>query len=111
MATAIGYLMNQWDTLVVFLKDPRLRLDNNVSERALRIQALGRNNFLFVGHDEAGQNLAILQTVVATCKLHNVNPYDYLVDVLVRVQTHPRSRLSELLPMNWTRASEAVDAD
>lgn len=66
MATAIGYLMNQWDTLVVFLKDPRLRLDNNVSERALRIQALGRNNFLFVGHDEAGQNLAILQTVVAT---------------------------------------------
>ncbi len=107
MATAIGYAVNQWHTLIVFLKDPRLRLDNNVSERALRIQALGRNNFLFVGHDEAGQNLAILQTIVATCKLHKVNPYDYLVDVLVRVQTHPKSRIAELLPMNWTPSAPA----
>jgi transposase len=102
MAKAIAYAINQWETLVVFLKDPRLRLDNNISERALRIMALGRNNFLFVGHDEAGQNLAVLQTLVATCKLHNINPYDYLVDILVRVQTHPQSRIAELLPMNWT---------
>lgn len=101
MAKAIAYIINQWDTLVVFLKDPRLRLDNNISERALRIMALGRKNFLFVGHDEAGQNLAILQTLVATCRLHNVNPYDYLTDVLVRIQTHPQSRIAELLPMNW----------
>lgn len=109
MAVAIGYVINQWATLTVFLKDPRLRLDNNVSERALRIQALGRNNFLFVGHDEAGQNLAILQTIVATCKLHNVNPYDYLVDVLVRVQTHAKSRIAELLPMNWTPPSAGTN--
>jgi transposase len=101
MAQALGYVINQWETLIVFLKDPRLRLDNNISERALRIMALGRRNFLFVGHDEAGQNLAILQTLVATCKLHKVNPYDYLVDVLVRVQSHPQSRIAELLPMNW----------
>ena len=71
------------------------------SERALRILALGRNNCLFVGHDEAGQNLAILQSLVATCKLHEVNPYDYLVDVLIRVQSHPQARIEELLPMNW----------
>jgi transposase len=105
MAKAINYTINQWDSLVVFLKDPRLRLDNNISERALRIMALGRKNFLFVGHDEAGQNLAVLQTIVATCKLHGVNPYDYLVDVLVRIQTHPQSRIAELLPMNWKPAS------
>lgn len=102
MATAIGYVINQWEPLTAFLKDPRLRLDNNVSERALRINALGRKNFLFVGHDDAGQNLAILQTIVATCKLHKVNPYDYITDILVRVQTHPKSKIAELLPMNWT---------
>ena len=101
LSKAIGYAINQWDSLVVFLDDPKLALDNNVSERAFRIQALGRNAFLFVGHDQAGQNLAILQSLVATCKLHQVNPYDYLVDVLIRVQTHPNSRLDELLPMNW----------
>lgn len=90
MALAIGYMINQWDPLTAFLKDPRLRLDNNVSERALRINALGRKNFLFVGTDDAG------------CKLHKVNPYDYITDVLIRIQTHPKSRIADLLPMNWT---------
>lgn len=105
MAKAIGYTINQWATLTVFLDDPKIQLDNNVSERALRIEALGRANFLFVGHDEAGQNLAILQTLVATCKLHGVNPYDYLVDVLIRIQNHPAARVAELLPMNWAPTS------
>jgi transposase len=102
MASAIGYMINQWASLTAFLKDPRLRLDNNVSERALRINALGRKNFLFVGTDDAGQNLAILQTIVATCKLHKVNPYDYITDVLIRIQTHPKARTLELLPMSWS---------
>jgi transposase len=89
------------EALTVFLDDPKISLDNNASERALRILALGRHNFLFVGHDEAGQNLAILQSLMATCKLHEVNPYDYLVDVLIRVQSHSQVRIDELLPMNW----------
>jgi transposase len=93
--------LNQWAALTAFLEDPKISLDNNVSERALRILALGRHNFLFVGHDEAGQNLAMLQSLVATCKLHDVNPYDYLVDALIRVQSHPQARVDELLPMNW----------
>ncbi len=78
-----------------------LRLDNNLSENALRIVALGRKNFLFVGHEEGGQNLAVLQTIVATCKLHGINPYEYIKDVLIRVQTHPASQIDELLPQNW----------
>jgi transposase len=107
MGQAIGYALNQRQALTAFLDDPKISLDNNVSERALRILALGRHNFLFVGHDEAGQNLAILQSLVATCKLHDVNPYDYVVDVLIRIQTHPQARIDELLPMNWS-ATRAV---
>ena len=98
---AITYAQNQWESLCVYLSDPCVRLDNNLSENALRLIALGRKNFLFVGHEEAGQNLAILQTITSTCRLHNVDAYEYIKDVLIRVQTHPASKIDDLLPQNW----------
>ncbi len=101
LGKAIAYTQNNWSPLSAFLDDPKLPLDNNAAERALRIFALGRKNFLWVGHDEAGQNLAILQTLVSTCRLHEVNPYDYIKDLLIRIQTHPAAQLDNLLPMNW----------
>lgn len=101
LAKALAYAENQWSTLLHFLDDPKLYLDNNTSERALRIIAKGRDNFLWVGHDEAGENLAILQTFVATCQLHDVNPYEWLKDVLIRISTHPNDRIEELLPHRW----------
>jgi transposase len=67
----------------------------------LRVAALGRKNFLFVGTNEAGENLAGLYSLIATCEANGVNPVDYLADVLIRVQTHPASRIDELLPHNW----------
>ena len=76
-------------------------VDNNASERALRVTALGRKNFLFVGHVQAGRNLAVLYTLVANCELHNVNPLAYLTEVLIRVQDTPQSRIDELLPWQW----------
>ncbi len=99
---AIRYALGQWDALTLFLTDPHLPIDNNASERALRVAALGRKNFLFVGHDEAGENLAGLYSLVATCETNGINPVEYLADVLLRVQTHPASRIDELLPQNWT---------
>ena len=102
---AITYVENQWESLCVYLTDPKIRLDNNLSENALRIIALGRKNFLFVGHEQAGQNLAILQTITATCRLHNVNPYEHIKDMLIRIQTHPASKIDELLPQNWNPTS------
>lgn len=101
LAKALAYAENQWHTLLHFLDDPKLHLDNNISERALRIIAKGRDNFLWVGHDEAGENLAILQTFVATCQLHDVNPYEWLKDVLIRILTHPSDDIDELLPHRW----------
>ena len=63
---ALRYLGRQWVALTRFLTDPSLPLDNNVAERAVRVAALGRKNFLFVGHDEAGENLADLYTVISS---------------------------------------------
>lgn len=101
MGRAIGYAQNQWDSLIEFTNDPKLRLDNNFSENALRIVALGRKNYLFAGHEEGGKNLAILQTITATCKLHNVNPYDYIKDVIIRLQMPQTKDIEPLLPWNW----------
>ncbi len=54
-----------------------------------------------MGNDEAGENLAGLYSLIATCEVNGVNPVDYLADVLIRVQTHPAPRIDELLPQNW----------
>jgi transposase len=103
MGKAIIYARNQWTTLIAFKDDPLLCLDNNLAENALRIIALGRKNFLFTANEFCGQNLAILQTIVATCLLHGVKPYDYIRDVIIRIQDHPFDRIDELLPQNWAQ--------
>lgn len=105
---AIRYALNQWDYLVRFLDDVRIPLDNNASERALRVVALGRKNYLFVGHEDAGDNLAGLYSLVATCEANDVDPVAYLTDVLIRVHTHPASRIDEILPHLWTRLTGPV---
>ena len=101
LGRAIAYARGQWASLKVFLEDPKVAVDNNVSERALRIVALGRKNFLFAGNDAAAEHLAVLQSLVATCEANGVNPEAYLADVLVRTRDHPQQRIDELLPQNW----------
>ncbi len=103
LTTALTYLVNQREALERFLEDPKVPLDNNAAERALRIVAIGRKNFLFAGHDEGAQNLAVLQTIVATCLHHGVNPEAYIADVLVRIG--PDVDVQALLPWNWAQTA------
>lgn len=102
MGQAISYARNRGDTLTRFLDDVRIPLDNNRSESALRIVALGRKNFMFVGNPECGENLAGLYSLIATCDLHGVDPIEYLKDVLLRVDVHPAAEIDALLPHRWT---------
>ena len=108
---AIAYTLNNWEALTQFLIDPKIPLDNNRSERALRIVALGRKNYLFAGSDEAAENLAGLYSLVATCELHGISPEEYLADVLIRVHTHPSKNLDELLPHKWRKPEVQVKSD
>src|SRR5690606_3018075 len=101
MGAALTYATKQRDKLGQFLHDPKLPLDNNVAERALRIVALGRKNSLFAGSAEHAQNLAIIQSIVATCRVHAVNPYDYIRHMLIEIQSHPAARIAELMPWRW----------
>jgi transposase len=102
LGQAISYALNQWDRLLCFLDNVNVPVDNNASESALRVVALGRKNFLFVGDVEAGDHLATLYSLVATCEARDLDPVAYLKDVIMRVDTHPASRIDELLPHKWS---------
>jgi transposase len=99
---AARYILKNWRALGLFLRDPRIPPDNNRSEAALRRVALGRRVFLFVGNLTAGENLAALYSLVASCELNGVNPIAYLSDVLLRIDRHPAARIDELLPDAWS---------
>jgi transposase len=103
---AIGYARNQWQALERFLENGILEIDNNLSERTLRMIAVGRKNWMFAGSDEGGKRAAIIYSLVASCKLLEIDPFAYLRDVLDRVSTHPNNRIAELTPRGWKAARE-----
>jgi transposase len=110
IADAIGYTRNQWGALTRFLDDGRLKLDNNSAERQLRRVAVGRKNWLFAGSDAGAERACVIYSLLATCKLHGVNAFDYLRDVLVRVGSHPARDVLALNPKAWKQAQKNVDA-
>jgi transposase len=108
--SALGYSINQQDALKRFLDDGRLELDNNSSERALRTIATGRKAWLFVGSDDSAQSAAAFFSLIASCKLHGLEPEGYLRDVL-RVLPHwPKDRYLELAPLNFAATRARLDA-
>jgi transposase len=104
LATAIGYTLRQWDALVRYTESGILSIDNGEAERALRLIAIGRKNWLFAGSDDGGRRAAIVFSLIATCKYNGIDPYAYLTDVLRRLPTCPDDSISELAPRAWAAA-------
>lgn len=98
---AASYALQRKESLSVFLSYPDVPLDTNHLERALRVIPMGRKNWLFCWSETGAEYVGIVQGLLTTCKLHGVNPYDYLVDVLQRVGQHPASKVHELTPRLW----------
>jgi transposase len=99
---AVNYALNQWDDLSLFTKLGCLAVDNNAAERSLRGIALGRKNWLFIGSPKGGQTAAILFSVLASCKRHEVEPWAYLRDVLQRLAMPATpEELRQLFPHRW----------
>ena len=107
---AIAYTLSNWDALVRYCQDGALEIDNNGAERSLRGVAVGRRNWTFFGSDNGGKTAAILNSLIATCKRHHIDPFEYLRDVFSRISTHPQNRLEELLPDKWLAARTAPSA-
>lgn len=98
---AISYTLNIYSNLKQYIYDGRFEIDNNNIENAIRPLAIGRKNYLFAGSHESAQNIAMFYSFFATCKIHNINPYTWLRDVLDRLPEHKSNKLTELLPQNW----------
>jgi len=101
MAEACKYVHNQRRALRVFLEHGRVPIDNNRCERAIRPIAVGRRNWLFTGSERGGHAAATIYTLIASCREADVNPFAYLEDVLVRIATHPASKVTDLMPARW----------
>ncbi len=105
LAQAITYALNQWQALCRYTEDGRLTIDNNVSERRVRDQAIGRKNWMFLGNDAAGPRAAVLCTIIAGAKRHRLEPWAYLHDVILQLSVDASPELlARLLPDRWALA-------
>ena len=105
LGKACTYLLNQWAPLTAHLQHGETRLDNNLVENAIRPSAIGKKNWLFIGHPDAGQRSAIIYSIVVSCQLHGKDPHAYMKDVLTRLPAMSnQDDLTPLLPVNWQPA-------
>jgi len=98
---AVDYALNQRQALQRYLEDGRLKPDNNIAENAIRPLALGRKNWLFAASERGARATALFLGLIQSCKACQINPWEYLDDLLRRIMSHPVNRLRELLPDQW----------
>ena len=98
---AIFYSLHRWDKLCIYTTDARLQIDNNLVENAIRPVAIGRKNYLFAGSHNGARRAAMLYSFLGTCKINNINPFEWLRDILSRIPSHSVNKLDQLLPNNW----------
>lgn len=103
---AIGYALQRWDKLSIYITQPFLEIDNNGIENLVRPLTLGRRNFLFAGSHHGAERIALLYSLMGCCKAHDINPYAYLKDVLQRLADYPQKKIEDLLPHNWHPLTE-----
>jgi len=119
---AFTYTLNQWDALVRYTKEGYLSFDNNIAERLVKIPAIGRKNFLFVGSENGGQGAAVMYSLVSSAKTNDVEPFAWLRDLFTQLpyrrdgkafdqaeQGLPvtSAELDDLLPDRWLKANPA----
>jgi transposase len=109
ISNGIRYARNQRVGLSRFLDDGRLPIHNNMSELALRREAIGRKNWLFVGSDEGGAVNAIFTSLLASCQICQVEPWSYLRDVFCLLPRWSEHRLLDLAPLHWSKTRERGD--
>ncbi len=98
---ALAYSIERWEKLCIYTTNGMLYIDNNPVENAIRPIAIGRKNYLFAGSHDAAQESAMIYSLLSTCKMHNINPWEWLKDILTRLPDHPINKIKDLLPHNW----------
>ena len=101
LGKAVAYTLKRWKKLCVYTTDGNLQIDNNLVENSIRPVALGRKNYLFAGSHERAQDAAMLYSLFATCRLHNVNPEKWLTHLFEKINSTKKNELHLLLPQNY----------
>lgn len=115
LGEALDYMRRRWEFLEAYARDGNgeVEIDNNFVENSIRPTAVGKKNWLFIGHPKAGKTSAVIYTIIENCRMNKIDPFSYLVDVLPRIQDHPANRINELLPRQWAEArnEKATEAE
>lgn len=101
---AITYALDQWESLIRYVDNGRVEIDNNLIENAIRPTAIGKKNFLFIGHPDAGWYSAIIYSLLGSCRRHGINPLEYLTEILKRLPTATNQQIEQLTPAAWAKA-------
>ena len=108
LGQAIDYTLKRWSALIQFVEDGTLEIDNNLIENAIRPSALGKKNFLFFGHPEAGERSAVIYTLLGSCRRHGLNPFDYLKDLFTRLPSAKITQIKEFTPAAWVKTKDRL---
>jgi hypothetical protein len=104
LGQAIDYALKRWEALTRFVDDGLLEIDNNLIENAIRPSALGKKNWLFIGHPEAGERSAVIYTLLGSCRRRGLNPFDYLKDLFTRLPSAKITEIRRFTPAAWATA-------
>jgi len=100
---AIDYALKRWEALNRFVDDGVLEIDTDLLENLIRPSALGKKNYLFFGHPEAGERSAVIYTVLGSCRRHGINPFDYLKDLFTRLPAAKITQIKEFTSAAWAK--------
>ncbi|MCP4138854.1 MAG: IS66 family transposase [Chloroflexi bacterium] len=95
---AIAHTLRLWPSLVRYIDDGRFRIDNNPIENTIRPIALGRKNYLFAGSLDGAQHAAIIYSLLASCKMNDIEPFKWLKETRSKIPDYPPNQLYRLLP-------------
>jgi transposase len=104
LGEAIGYALTRWEALCRYVGHGQVEIDNNLIENAIRPTAIGKKNFLFIGHPDAGWRSAVIYSVLGSCRRYGIDPHEYLRDVLRRLPAMKMSEIAQVTPAAWARA-------
>lgn len=107
---AIRYALNQWDKLIVFVKDGRIEIDNNLVENSIRPSAIGKKNWLFMGDPTTGARAATFYTLIGNCHREGIDATAYLTDVFTRLPSETNQTVHRLTPKAWAEERRQAKA-
>ena len=104
LGQALEYALGRWETLTRYVEDGTLEIDNNLVENAIRPSALGKKNWLFIGHPDAGERSAVIYSLLGSCRRHGINPFDYFKDLFTRLPAAKITEIEKFMPAAWAKA-------